>query len=188
MQLPIDLRRPLASSILVTGGTAMLPGLFPRLRHHLQVALAASHPPSPPPTPPSADAPTPPPPAALVHAALKARLHTSRHAPRFGPLAALASSVALVNDPSGGGGRGQGLRGGGGTAYAPAVVGWVGGSVVGALKGGGEEVGRERWEEVREGRRGRGGGGGEEGDEEEGMWVGVGVPDWTELGKRGGGA
>lgn len=51
-QLPIDLRKPLASSILVTGGTAMLPGFFPRLKASLLAQLERSHPPSPPPSPP----------------------------------------------------------------------------------------------------------------------------------------
>ena len=31
MQIPVDLRKTLASSILVTGGTTMLPGFIPRL-------------------------------------------------------------------------------------------------------------------------------------------------------------
>jgi len=183
MQLPLDLRRPLAASILVTGGTAMLPGLFPRLRHELLATLGSAHPPSPPPTPPLAeptsDAATPPP-GTLMHAALKARLHAFRRTPRFAPLAPLALHVVLANDPSrtGGGGRG--------TAFAPALAAWVGGSLVGALKTGGEEVARERWEEMRAEARGREEAEAEmEEDEGEVSGRGMGLPDWTELGKRG---
>jgi len=51
-QLPIDLRKPLASSILLVGGTASMPGFFPRFRASLLAQLERSHPPSPPPSPP----------------------------------------------------------------------------------------------------------------------------------------
>ncbi|KPV73935.1 uncharacterized protein RHOBADRAFT_45227 [Rhodotorula graminis WP1] len=52
LKLPIDLRKPLASSILVFGGTASMPGFFPRFKASLIAQLERSHPPSPPPSPP----------------------------------------------------------------------------------------------------------------------------------------
>lgn len=174
-KLPIDLRRPLASSILLTGGTPMMPGFFPRLRHELLATLALSHPPSPPPSPPaSEDSPR----AALVHAALRSRLHTLRHTPHFHSLASLSSSIILVNDPSHSGSAKTGKA----TAFAPSLLGWVGGSLVGALKTGGEEVTRERWEEARAARDLL-----EEEEMEEEVERGavMGLPDWTELRNRG---
>ena len=60
MQIPVDLRKTLASSILITGGTAMLPGFIPRLHAELVRAIVTSPPSSPrPPMPPGRPRPPP---------------------------------------------------------------------------------------------------------------------------------
>ncbi|BGP42625.1 hypothetical protein JCM10449v2_006637 [Rhodotorula kratochvilovae] len=214
LKLPIDLRKPLASSILVIGGTAMMPGFFPRFKSSLLAQLERSHPPSPPPSPPlppsvssTADdpmdttSPAPPPTTSDVPApdtvakhrrrrALTLRLHTLRHSPRWAPLAPLAPHLAILNHPSpaptpSGLAPASSLareREGAAPAFAPALRAWVGGSLAGALKVGGEEVSREEWDAAGT-VAGRGG-------EEEGEWEeeelarrrrGARLPDWTRL-------
>ncbi|GAA6023623.1 hypothetical protein JCM10207_005087 [Rhodosporidiobolus poonsookiae] len=124
LKLPTDLKKPLASSILLTGGTAMLPGFFTRFKSSLLSLLALSHPPSPPPSPPlpAADDPSffssPAPLSSSTSTsasstraetplarqrrrhALSLRLHTLRHSPRYASLVPLASHLAILNHPS----------------------------------------------------------------------------------------
>ncbi|GAA5847043.1 hypothetical protein JCM9279_002664 [Rhodotorula babjevae] len=128
LKLPIDLRKPLASSILLVGGTASMPGFFPRFKASLLSQLERSHPPSPPPSPPlpssssnppeddpmrtstspsdlapPALSPAPDPEAIAKHRRQRARdlrLHTLRHSPRWAPLAPLAPHLAILNHPS----------------------------------------------------------------------------------------
>ena len=89
-QLPVDLRRPFVGSILVCGGTGMLPGL-------------------------------------------QARLHAEVAALLVGPkLAPLRDSAAILNDRA--------------PAFAPSLLAWLGGSLAGSLKSGGEDVSREKWD------------------------------------------
>lgn len=181
-QLPIDLRKPIASSILITGGTAMLPGFFPRLQHALKQSLSLSHPPSPP--------PSPPPPSTLPlsaddmraqrHKTLSQRLTTLRTTPHFSPLVPLASHLAIINDPTPMGtsvlsAGNQGKAPG----FAPSLMGWIGGSLAGALKTGGEEIKRESWDLVIESYR-------READERDGGGMdveprGMLLPDWTRI-------
>ena len=138
----------------------MLPGFFPRLRHSLLSTLSLSQPPSTPPIPPPSN-----PTLAPHRRALHSRLSLLRSTPHFAPLIPLAPHLAITNDPSttssfpevplhGDSGRAP--------AFAPALMSWVGGSLAGALKTGGGEIGRERW------------------DEEEGE-----LPDWTTMRVRG---
>ncbi|BGP00548.1 Fungal specific actin related protein [Rhodotorula toruloides ATCC 204091] len=125
LKLPLDLRKPMASSILLTGGTAMLPGFFPRFKAALLAQLDRSHPPSPPPSPPLPAASVEPPssdPAGPMSTdtaaspapsrssevnakrrrkhALATRLHNLRHSPRYAPLVPLARHLAILNHPS----------------------------------------------------------------------------------------
>ncbi|GAA5996002.1 uncharacterized protein JCM10292_004882 [Rhodotorula paludigena] len=234
LKLPIDLRKPMASSILVIGGTSMLPGFFPRFKASLLSQLERSHPPSPPPSPPLAPAapsdPEPmstdssPAPASSIppsdssapraehtakvrrRHALGARLHTLRHSPRYAPLVPLAPHLAILNHPSPSSSPSPSplassssslarAREGSAPAFAPALMGWIGGSLAGALKIGGEEISREVWDGMvapAPARRGRGGSGeeGALGGEEEGAGEEAGerrergrgrLPDWTRL-------
>ncbi|KAI9512350.1 actin-domain-containing protein [Russula earlei] len=123
LKVPVDLRKILASSILVTGR----------------------------PRPPAYD--------------------------RYAPLRPLVPHFAILNNPSPtppSGARG-GRNAGKAPAFTPATMAWVGGSLAGALKTGGMEVAREKWDE----------GGGHPGpdDSMEGSDVDVHsanvIPDWT---------
>lgn len=181
----------MASSILVTGGTAMLPGFFPRFKAALLAQLSKSHPPSPPPSPPlpssggegetearsdamSVDAADParsesseeadqpaassnPPTEDIAKKrrrhALSTRLHYVRHSPRYASLVPLAPHLAILNHPCpaptiGGVEASSHVRKREGSApsFSPALQSWVGGSLAGALKTGGQEVTREMWD------------------------------------------
>lgn len=133
LQLPIDLRVPLASSILVTGGTAHLPGFIPRLRASLLASLA--------------------PPEAAVSTSMTP---PSRRRPEAShphqPILALRKHIAILNDPTP---EAVGASGSA-PAFAPSLLAWVGGSLAGSLRAGAKgEVTRERWDEAREVRRKR---------------------------------
>ncbi|GJN93573.1 hypothetical protein Rhopal_006630-T1 [Rhodotorula paludigena] len=224
LKLPIDLRKPMASSVLVIGGTSMLPGFFPRFKASLLSQLERSHPPSPPPSPPLAPAaPSDPEPMSTDSSpapaptsdssapstehtatvrrrhALAARLHTLRHSPRYAPLVPLAPHLAILNHPSpsplASSSSLARAREGSAPAFSPALMGWIGGSLAGALKIGGEEISREAWDGMvapAPVRRVRGGIGeeGALGGEEEGVGEEDGerrergrgrLPDWTRL-------
>ena len=123
----------------------MLPGFFRRLRTELLSTLAASHPtpPSPPVSPTKRD-------RSARHHQLASRLSVLRATPHFAPLTALARSLAITNDPS----HASGLpanplhpKSGTAPAFSPALLPWIGGSLAGALKTGGDEILREKWEE-----------------------------------------
>jgi actin-related protein 10 len=151
----------------------MLPGFFPRLHSSLLDTLALSHPPSPPPSPPL----DPPTPQALRHAKLSQRLSTLRAAPRFASLVPLTKHITITNDPSrptpGSPTRPKGS--GQAPAFAPALLNWVGGSLAGALKTGGEEIKKESWQEVLRTTRA---GDDDEDEVEPRAFV---LPDWTSL-------
>ncbi|KAI0252628.1 fungal-specific actin related protein [Lactifluus subvellereus] len=131
LKIPVDLRKTLASSILVTGGTAMLPGFIPRLHAELIRAIVAS--PSSSARPPMApDRPRPP------------------AYDRYATLRPLVPYFAILNNPSPTpppGPRGS-TNAGKAPAFAPATMAWVGGSLAGALKTGGVEIAREKWDEA----------------------------------------
>ena len=188
-QLPLDLRKPMASSILVTGGTAAMPGFFSRFRSSLAARLEQSHPPSPPPSPePSSAEPmsiasdaaatddamsidtarsSVPAPLSVPETAgsstsgddiakrrrrhaLSTRLHYVRHSPRYAPLVTLAPHLAVLNHPCPTTNTSSSTlarkQEGSAPSYSPALQSWVGGSLAGALKTGGEEVTREMWD------------------------------------------
>ncbi|GAA5821811.1 hypothetical protein JCM11251_001037 [Rhodosporidiobolus azoricus] len=203
LKLPTDLRKPLASSILLTGGTTLLPGFFSRFKASLLSQLAVSHPPSPPASPPlppassssvsgeedlSASSASP----SLIarrrrREALTLRLHTLRHSPRYAPLAPLASHLALLNHPSPSASLSPPASSlaraneGSAPSFSSALQAWVGGSLAGALKTGGAELSREVWDES----GGRSGGHGQDDEEEEeeteerGRRTRGRVPDWA---------
>lgn len=194
----------MASSILVTGGTAMLPGFFSRFKSSLMARLEQAHPPSPPPSPPplsgaaaaaaaaaesltsesssldvamgdeSGDGGVHPTPEGMTTTSLKheaaassaradeiakrrrrhalsVRLHRVRHSPRFAPLVGLAPHLAVLNHPcptttTGSSSAVARKQEGSAPSYSPALQTWVGASLAGALKTGGEEVTREMWD------------------------------------------
>ncbi|KAI0047984.1 fungal-specific actin related protein [Auriscalpium vulgare] len=132
LKVPVDLRKTLASSILVIGGTAMLPGFIPRLHAELLRAIASS--PSSAARPPMRpDRPRPP------------------AYDRYAVLRPLVPHFAILNNPSPPaqptGARGS-ANAGKAPAFTPAAMAWVGGSLAGSLKTGGAEVPREKWDEA----------------------------------------
>ncbi|GAA6061795.1 hypothetical protein JCM10212_004851 [Sporobolomyces blumeae] len=158
LDLPIDLRRTMAQSVLVVGGTAGMPGFIPRLKSALVSSLERSHPPSPPPSPPPV--PTPPTSECLSTASstdiaqrirrnrLQNRLYALRHSPRYAPLVPLSGDLAILNSPSP---SSPTSREGSAPAFHPSLYAWVGGSLAGALKVGGPELVREAWDELSQG-------------------------------------
>jgi len=115
-QLPVDIRKPLINSIILTGGTAMHPGFCSRFEAELRAALeqAGPFPPSP-----------------------KPRRSTFEN--RFACLAGLRDRVAILDAPETG--RGPG--------FAPHLLGWIGASLLGALKISPlSEMTREAWDEA----------------------------------------
>ncbi|KAH9945081.1 actin-domain-containing protein [Epithele typhae] len=169
LKAPVDLRKTLASSILVIGGTPMLPGFIPRLQAELTRAVSA---------PPSPTAPSTP---------------RGRPAPgaydRYAPLRPLLPFFAIVNDPAPPPPASvpAATNAGRAPAFTPTALAWIGGSLAGALKTGGAEVARERWDEAEAGRDGDGeGDADEDGDGDVPMGAGARgspakhiLPDWT---------
>ncbi|KAL4062905.1 actin-domain-containing protein [Scleroderma citrinum] len=131
LKVPIDLRRTMATSILVAGGTAMLPGFIPRLHAEL---LRAIEPPGPPRQLSRDGKPLLPP------------------YDRYAGLRPLIPYFAILNNPSPQVSTSSSERAvanaGKVPAFSPAVIAWVGGSLAGALKTGGAEIAREKWDEA----------------------------------------
>ncbi|KAF7795277.1 hypothetical protein EIP86_006430 [Pleurotus ostreatoroseus] len=133
LKVPVDLRKTLASSILVVGGTPMLPGFIPRL--HAEIIRAIS-PPSM-----SQDSSRPP-----------SRPGRPRPSPygRYSALRPLVPYIAILNNPTPPppASTRASENAGKAPAFTPATMAWVGGSLAGALKTGGAEVAREKWDEA----------------------------------------
>ncbi|KAF6757164.1 actin-domain-containing protein [Ephemerocybe angulata] len=138
LKIPVDLRKTLASSILVSGGTAMLPGFIPRLHSEIIRSLLT---------------PTPPP---SRNSDSSKRRPTLPQYDKYSTLRPLMPYFAILDNPSPPTAQSERARGNAGKApaFTPAMLAWVGGSLAGALKTGGSEVIRENWDEL-----------GEEGDE-----------------------
>lgn len=145
----MDLRKSLASAILVVGGTPMLPGFLPRLHAEILRALA----------PPSTPDPVP-----------HGRPRPSGY-DRYAALRQLTPYIAILNNPAPPppASLRAGENAGKAPAFTPATMAWVGGSLAGcvawvillshrivelclyscsALKTGGVEVAREKWDEA----------------------------------------
>lgn len=109
-QVPCDLRKTMASSILVTGGTSMLPGFIPRL---LVEIIRAVEPPARP--------------ESSTHK------FTSPLYDKYGPLRPLLPHFAILNHPSpppSTSARAM-ANAGKAPAFSPATLAWVGGSLAG---------------------------------------------------------
>ncbi|RDB26426.1 Actin-related protein 10 [Hypsizygus marmoreus] len=130
LKVPVDLRKTLASSILISGGTAMLPGFIPRFHAELVRALEPLSPSPRRPTRP--DRPPPP------------------QYDRYASLRPLLPYFAILNNPSPPQPMSDRARANAGKApaFTPATLSWVGGSLAGSLKTGGVEVAREKWDEA----------------------------------------
>ncbi|CAA7267044.1 unnamed protein product [Cyclocybe aegerita] len=131
LKVPRDLRKTMASSILVSGGTAMLPGFIPRL--HAEIVRACA-PPPPPPSPSKTPSPR----------------HEKPMYDKYAGVRPLLPYFAILNNPNPPLAASERAKANAGKApaFAPAMLAWVGGSLAGALKTGGAEVARERWDEV----------------------------------------
>lgn len=115
----MDLRKTMASAILVVGGTPMIPGFIPRL--HAEIARALTTPSSPQPQPSKNRKPGLPPPPY----------------DRYAPLRQLLPHFAILNNPDpptedkGAGAQKKSSAAGKAPAFIPACMAWVGGSLAG---------------------------------------------------------
>jgi len=103
----------------------MMPGFVPRLHRELLRALERPHP--------------------------RSRPGRSRPLPPYdpyAPLRPLAPWIAILNSPGPAPATVKVPSTGKAPAFAPAALPWLGGSLAGAMKIGGEEITRERWDEV----------------------------------------
>ena len=118
LQVPVDLRKTLVSSILVTGGTAMLPGFIPRLHTELLRAIGST--PSRPRQGPTRSGRSPPP--AYDH---------------YAALRPLIPHIAILNNPApsqpsaSSASPRAAANAGKAPAFTPASMAWVGGSLAG---------------------------------------------------------
>ena len=117
LKAPVDLRKTLASSILVVGGTPMLPGFISRL--HIELLRAVS-----PPT--SQQSSRPPSRPGHPRPALYDKYASLRQlVPYFAILNNPAPPPTASNAPR------SSHNGGKAPAFAPAAMAWVGGSLAG---------------------------------------------------------
>ncbi|KAK2460960.1 hypothetical protein APHAL10511_007430 [Amanita phalloides] len=130
LKVPVDLRKTMASSILVVGGTAMLPGFIMRLQTEMVRTVATV-------------------PDSKRHSARPVRPLPPPY-DRFAQIRPLIPYFAILNNPSPPPAVTLRASANAGKApsFAPAMMAWVGGSLAGALKTGGAEVARESWDEA----------------------------------------
>ncbi|KAI0367989.1 actin-domain-containing protein, partial [Pilatotrama ljubarskyi] len=132
LKVPVDLRKTLASTILVVGGTPMLPGFIPRLQAELVRAVTRTS----------------------SHSAAASPTRSGRTRPatydRYAALRPLLPYFAILNNPAPPppASANAAANAGKAPAFTPAMMAWVGGSLAGALKTGGVEVQREKWDEA----------------------------------------
>lgn len=134
LSVPVDLRKTLASSILVVGGTSMLPGFIPRLQDELLRML-----PRLPSTSSGFEKRSGPP----------ARPQRCAYRP-YESLRPLHPYIAILNNPSPPPPADPNIPSNAGKApaFTPALLPWIGGSLAGSLKISGMEVSREKWDEA----------------------------------------
>ncbi|PPQ64597.1 hypothetical protein CVT26_001995 [Gymnopilus dilepis] len=129
LKVPRDLRKTLVSSILVSGGTAMLPGFIPRLQAEIVLALN-------------------PPTTSSRHLGRRGMAVPPPY-DKYGSLRPLLPHIAILNNPSPPPPASEraGANAGKAPAFSPATLAWVGGSLAGSLKTGGVEVARDKWDD-----------------------------------------
>ncbi|PPQ69011.1 hypothetical protein CVT24_000086 [Panaeolus cyanescens] len=162
LKVPRDLRKTMASSILVTGGTAMLPGLIPRL--YAEIIRTVQQPPLSHPVTRTTNPSDPPPPLTPTATSTFPDRSTTPPTPpahkkqrvalppydKYAPLRPLLPYFAILNNPSPPSvpkSERAAANAGKAPAFNPSVMGWVGGSLAGALKTGASEISREKWDE-----------------------------------------
>ncbi|KAF9042016.1 actin-like ATPase domain-containing protein [Hymenopellis radicata] len=130
LKIPVDLRKTMASSILVVGGTAMLPGFIPRL--HTEILRALTRPTSAARLPTRPGRPTPP------------------QYDKYAVLRPLTPYFAILNTPAPPAAQSERAKvnAGKAPAFTPSTMAWIGGSLAGSLKTGGAELSREKWDEA----------------------------------------
>ncbi|KAI0077080.1 actin-domain-containing protein [Panus rudis PR-1116 ss-1] len=143
LKAPVDLRKTLAANILVVGGTPMMPGFIPRLQSELLRAVS----------PRNHDQDTydglTPMGSPTRHGNRRSRPKSTGHG-RYSALKSLIPYFAIMNHPSPPPPQTAraAVSAGKAPAFAPAAMAWVGGSLAGALKTGGIEITREKWDEA----------------------------------------
>jgi actin-related protein 10 len=105
IQLPVDLRQTMISSILVVGGTASLPNLIPRIRDSLVEALQSDTP---------------------RDGTMSLAQWKKRNLEPYRELYGLKSKVTILNDP-----KPVDSRSGTAPRWTPSLMSWVGGSLAG---------------------------------------------------------
>ncbi|OAV94999.1 hypothetical protein PTTG_05497 [Puccinia triticina 1-1 BBBD Race 1] len=149
LKLPIDLRRPIVRNLIVSGGGAMLPGFLGRLKSELIHTLEEFHVP-----PPSTD-------QMLPKKARKqqevGRWLASRR--KFSPLHSLSHDLEILNHFEASSSSSAPVVRSSATSttnirrsrppqFQMNLLAWIGGSLAGSMKIGGQEVIRERWDSV----------------------------------------
>lgn len=144
LKLPIDLRRPIISNLIVSGGGAMLPGFLGRLKLELttildefQVPPASSHDPSSPP----------------VSKKTKKQQELGRWLAsrrKYSPLHSLSGELDILNhfESTRSSQTTNTIRRSRPPHFQMNLLAWIGGSLAGSMKIGGQEVIRERWDSV----------------------------------------
>ena len=105
IQLPVDLRQTMISSVLVVGGTASLPNFIPRLRDNLAEALQTETP---------------------RDGTMSLAQWKKRNQEPYRELYGLLPKVAILNDP-----KSVDSRSGTAPRWTPSLMAWVGGSLAG---------------------------------------------------------
>lgn len=135
------------SSLLVVGGTPSLPGFIPRLRDAIleKLALSTSLPKDADRVLPHLESPE--------YRSQATKEWRERHHKPYQSLSALASKVAILNDPTPrpvpeSSDDTKATSAGKAPRWVPSLMSWVGGSLAGALKTGGPELLREDYDTI----------------------------------------
>lgn len=107
----------MVSSILVTGGTAALPGFIPRVRNELMACI-----------------PTETIPLSFADTASEVASWRKRSKEPYAELYGLSKRLAIINDPAPLDGSAASASGGTAPRWAPPLVAWVGGSLAGCVE------------------------------------------------------
>lgn len=124
--LPLDLRRPMCENVLVTGGSAMLPGFANRVRTQLTSAVKQAELPGGP-------------------LSVSSLIPQSHHETSSLGQAPLHQAICVLNDPWPDAKAGSGSA----PAFAASLLSWIGASLTGALKTSAlAEISREAYDQA----------------------------------------
>ncbi|POV94356.1 hypothetical protein PSHT_16261, partial [Puccinia striiformis] len=145
LKLPIDLRKPIAQNLIVSGGGAMLPGFVPRLKSELISILEEFQVPQS-----SMTSHSPSSFKKMNKQEELGRWLSSRR--KFSPLHPLIEDLDILNHFDSSSSpktpTRAGIRKSRPAQFQMNLLAWIGGSLSGSMKIGGQEVIRERWESV----------------------------------------